>query len=170
MLTPRNLGLSAALLALCATAGVAGADRPNDRAAANRYHYVDDRDHYVDEKDYYREPGLSPYHSYDPVRARATVERRIARQKHRIRDGKRVGDLTRSELRWLRWNHRRIKSRLARYTYDGYLSPREHAKMIKLLNRASAQIRQARQNHKRRYYDDDYRRVPDFRIQTSFAH
>jgi hypothetical protein len=72
--------------------------------------------------------------------AGAGVNERQHRQTHRIGDGVRSGDLTRSEARRLAGEQREIRREESAYRSDGVLTPRERADLHRDLNRSSNHI------------------------------
>lgn len=70
-------------------------------------------------------------------------------QQHRIRKGKRDGDLTRREAHQLKRQQRHIRRSERRMERDGNLTPREQRKLDRKQNRASKNI--YRKKHNRRH-------------------
>lgn len=82
-----------------------------------------------------------------PAAEAGNLAKRQARQRARITDGVRAGDLTRNEARSLRKSQSRIHRQIRRDRVDGLgLTPRERAKAERLLDRQSRRIARARRN------------------------
>jgi hypothetical protein len=74
------------------------------------------------------------------------VERRQANQFHRIREGRRSGDLTHAEAKRLKKQQYRIERKFDRYTRDGRLTKGERRRLAKAQDRASRSIAKSRRN------------------------
>lgn len=72
-------------------------------------------------------------------------------QKHRIQAGIRKGDLTRSEVRHLVKEQRRIHRMQRHFRSDGNISPREHHRLHRAKAHADRHIFRARHNDRKRY-------------------
>lgn len=81
------------------------------------------------------------------------VDARQHRQHHRIRAGRRAGEITRGEARQLYRQQARIARMERRITADGHVTGRERRHLDRALDRASRQIRQARPNDIYRGHD-----------------
>ena len=79
-------------------------------------------------------------HAHADSRYQRHVERRRARQEHRIEEGWHSGQLTRKELKRLRKNQRRIAHMERKFLGDGYFSRRERRAMDEALDEASGRI------------------------------
>lgn len=88
-------------------------------------------------------------HSRGGSRYQHYLDRRQARQQHRIEEGWRSGELTRKEMKRLRKNQRRIAHLERKFKADGYLSRRERQALRGALDEASAGIH--RKKHNDRY-------------------
>lgn len=75
----------------------------------------------------------------------AGINRRQHREQQRIRHGIRSGELTRFEARRLGTEQARIRAHERYARRDGYISPRERARLDREMNRASRHI--YRQKH-----------------------
>lgn len=89
--------------------------------------------------------------SYGDARFLGRVDRRQARQRHRIREGWESGELTRKELKRLRKGQRRIAQLERRFRADGYLSPRERRVLREALDNASDRIYRKKHNDRYRF-------------------
>ena len=78
------------------------------------------------------------------------IDRRQKTQRARIRNGRHSGQLTRKELRWLRWDQRRIAGMERKFAADGSYSRQERRLLARALDRASYRIKWAK--HNRRSY------------------
>lgn len=78
------------------------------------------------------------------------IDRREARQQHRIVQGVRSGELTRPEARRLRAGQRHVHRMERRAKADGIMTPRERARIGHAQNVQSRHI--ARLKHNRRAY------------------
>ena len=76
------------------------------------------------------------------------------RQKQRIHQGMRSGQITRPEARFLRKEQRRIHRAYDRALADGYLNRHEKKRLNRMQNRASRHIYRAK--HNRRHYYRPY--------------
>lgn len=74
------------------------------------------------------------------------VDRRVARQELRIRQGARAGQLTRGEFRRLRVHDRHIRRMELRARADGRIGPRERMRLDRALDRQSCRIWRLRHN------------------------
>ena len=74
------------------------------------------------------------------------VDRRVARQELRIRQGARAGQLTRGELRRLQAHQRHIRRMELRARADGRVGPRERVRLHRALDRQSARIWRLKHN------------------------
>lgn len=120
-------------------------DRDDDRdsARSTKGHREHDRLAYHDHRHEWRHG-----HRYGSA---SWVDRRQDRQRHRIREGWRSGELTRGEAKRLYRQHRSIAKMERRYTADGYLSAKEQRRLDRALDRASRQIRRAKHNDRVAY-------------------
>jgi len=80
------------------------------------------------------------------------IEHRLDRQKWRIKQGVRSGELSRHETKRLRKQHRRIVKMKHRFLHDGYLNRHERRKLERKLNAASDRIYRLKHNNKQRNY------------------
>lgn len=76
------------------------------------------------------------------------IDRRIERQRDRIRNGRRSGDLTWNEARKLRKGLRRIVRARRIAKFDGNVSGYERRDLRDMLNHNGKRIRRLRNNHK----------------------
>jgi hypothetical protein len=91
------------------------------------------------------------------------VDRRQTKQRARIRDGRRNGELTRRESGRLKQEQRQVNRLDRRFGSDGRYSPRERRVLEKKQDRASRHIGRAKHNDRTRYGDRDDRRGNDKR-------
>lgn len=87
-----------------------------------------------------------------------SINARQQKQAHRIRQGKHDGSLTRTEVRSLRQQQKRIKRLERHFRADGKLTRVERRQLQKRLDRASRNIAAERR-------DNEYRRVRHARNQ-----
>lgn len=88
--------------------------------------------------------------------AAGPIGERQQNQQHRIHQGVRSGQITKQELRHLRHDQKDIRAAKHHAFKDGYLSPREKARISRMQNEASHDIRRAKTND--RYYSQHYDR------------
>lgn len=81
------------------------------------------------------------------------LDARQHRQHHRIREGRRTGEITRGEARQLYRQQARIDRMERRFTADGHVTGRERRHLDRALDRASRQIRQAKHNDRYRSHE-----------------
>lgn len=93
----------------------------------------------------YRQISHNHYYENNNYRSRGIHERQM-NQKRRIRKGIRKNQLARFEVRQLRNQQRRIAHRLDYFESDGRLNRHERAKIHRMLDRASRNIREKRHN------------------------
>jgi len=74
------------------------------------------------------------------------VNRRAAHQRHRIVEGRRCGALTRGESRRLMRGQRHLARMERRARADGVVTPREHRRLERGLDRQSARIWRLKHN------------------------
>jgi hypothetical protein len=79
------------------------------------------------------------------------VDRRQAKQRARIRDGRQDGELTRKEAGRLKREQRHVNRLENRFGSDGRYSPRERRILEKKQDRASRHIKRAKNNDRTRY-------------------
>lgn len=91
------------------------------------------------------ERGVDHRHDHQARR----FDRRLARQYHRIGEGKRRGELSPHELKRLRREHHRLRQLERRYSADGHFSRPERHRLQHLLNEASRHIYRYRDNRRR---------------------
>ena len=83
--------------------------------------------------------------SHDPG-----VNARQHRQKHRIADGIRSGELTKGEVRDLHGERKDIRQQEQAYKADGHLTIKERRDLQQNLNQASEHIYESKHNHVQR--------------------
>ena len=74
------------------------------------------------------------------------VDRRQERQRARLIQGRRSGELTRGEFRRLKKQQRRIERMERRFSSDGFLSGRERRRLERAQDRASRRIARLKHN------------------------
>ena len=74
------------------------------------------------------------------------VDRRQAKQRARIAQGRRTGELSRTELRRLKRQQQKISRMERRFSSDGYLSDRERHRLERVQDRASRLIARLKHN------------------------
>ena len=98
------------------------------------------------------------YRSRDQSDSYSRVDRRQERQRARIKQGRRSGELTRHELRRLNKQQRKIGRMERRFNADGYLSGRERHRLERAQDRASKRIARFKHNDIYRGSGHSYRR------------
>ena len=83
------------------------------------------------------------------------------RQRERIRDGIRMGELTRHEVRKLYRKQMHLRQLKHRFMSDGYLTHKERRKLRKAYRKASEQIARLRHNNERRRFSRRHHRHHD---------
>lgn len=86
---------------------------------------------------------IAEAHSHTPV-----INHRMRRQEHRIRQGVRSGELTRTETHRLRADERRTKMDKRMAMADGRVTPRERKLLRRDENRTSRHIYRYKHNNK----------------------
>ncbi|MGI9425308.1 MAG: hypothetical protein ACR2PA_19100 [Hyphomicrobiaceae bacterium] len=76
------------------------------------------------------------------------IDKRIKRQRKRIRRGRRSGDLTFGEFQRLRFGLARIRAARQFAKFDGHVSRNERRRLHRMLNRHSRKINRLRNNHR----------------------
>ena len=76
------------------------------------------------------------------------IDKRIDRQKRRIRRGRRSGDLTFGEFQRLKFGLMRIRMARQFAKIDGHVSRHERRRLHRLLDRHSRKINRLRNNHR----------------------
>ena len=89
--------------------------------------------------------------SHGDARFLRHVDRRQARQRHRIHEGWKSGELTRKEIKRLRKGQRRIARLKREFRSDGFLSPRERRVVRNALDNASDRIYRKKHNDRYRF-------------------
>jgi len=89
--------------------------------------------------------------SHGDARLLRHVDRRQLRQRHRIKEGWRSGELTRKEMKRLRKGQRRIALLERRFRADGDFSPRERRVLREALDSASDHIYRKKHNDRYRF-------------------
>ncbi|MGB0723505.1 MAG: hypothetical protein ACPGU7_14030 [Gammaproteobacteria bacterium] len=84
------------------------------------------------------------------------VDNRQDRQKARVRNGLREGEITRGEFAKLRQDQQRIRKAERRFESDGIYSKRERRVMERLQDKASRNIKRAKSNDRFPGYRDGY--------------
>ena len=75
------------------------------------------------------------------------VDRRQDRQRARLIQGRRSGELTRGEFRRLKKQQQKIARMERRFSWDGYLSGKERRRLERAQDRASRHIAHAKHNN-----------------------
>lgn len=87
------------------------------------------------------------------------VDRRQEKQRARIAQGRRSGELSRAELRRLKKQQKKISRMERRFSADGYLSGRERRRLERAQDRASRRIARLKHNDIYRGSGHRYARV-----------
>lgn len=99
------------------------------------------------------------WHPGETHRYSREVDVRQDRQHERIRAGRHDGSLTRAEFRDLTREQREIRALERHFSADGMLDAREFRRLDRALDRASGNIRAARDDRERRGGDAPYSRL-----------
>ncbi len=92
-----------------------------------------------------------------------TVDKRQAKQKKRIREGVRSGEITQRELHRIREQRREVRWLERHFGEDGYYSRGERKRLVKELDKTSRMIARSKHNDAHRhsdryaYHNDDSR-------------
>ena len=93
--------------------------------------------------------------AYDRYNDTSDIDARRARESQRIEDGRRTGQLSGREYRFLRAEQARIADHERQAKADGYVSPDERRRLNQELDQASANIHRLKHNDEvsgRRYW------------------
>jgi hypothetical protein len=86
------------------------------------------------------------------------VDRRLSKQRTRIRDGWQSGELSRGEFRRLRKDQKQIARMDRRFGSDGRYTKRERRQLNRVMDRASNRVYRAKHNARTAYRSGSHRR------------
>ena len=84
------------------------------------------------------------------------IEERMQKQRWRIKQGVRSGELVRFEVKILKQEQRRIKTAKRFAKSDGRFTRKERRRILKMQDHASRHIYRLKHNHIRRHWRDHY--------------
>lgn len=86
------------------------------------------------------------------------IDRRVSKQRARIRDGWQSGELNRGEFRQLRKDQKKIARMDRRFGSDGRYSKRERRQLNRVMDRASNRVYRAKHNERTAHRSGSHRR------------